>query len=129
VQQQNKNAQKIAEALTQHDAIKAVYYPGLETHPHHQLAARQMHGFGGMLSFELQDNNHSISEFCSRLGLIKTAVSLGGVETTVTIPSLTSHAKMSPEDRKQIGISDSLLRLSVGIEDAQDLIDDLIKAL
>ena len=129
VQQQNNNAQKIAEALNQQDAVKAVYYPGLKTHPQHQIAARQMQGFGGMLSFELHENNSSASEFCAKLGLIKTAVSLGGVETTVTIPTLTSHAKMSPEDRQQIGIGDNLLRLSVGIEDAQDLIDDLMKAL
>ncbi len=129
VKQQNDNALAIAQALQAHPSITQVYYPGLADHPGHALASKQMAGFGGMLSFEIESNTSDAQSYCQQLNLIKTAVSLGGVETTITIPALTSHAKMSPEDRKQVGIGENLMRLSVGIEDAQDLIDDLLQPL
>ena len=129
VKQQNENAMLIAQDMQANPAIHAVYYPGLPTHPGHELATQQMQGYGGMLSFEIDQSKYSAAEYCHKLQLIKTAVSLGGVETTVTIPALTSHSKMTAEDRKQVGISDNLIRLSVGIEQAQDLIYDLLQPL
>jgi len=126
VKQQNANAQAIASFLEKHDKVDAVYYPGLTSHPQYELAKSQMHGFGGMLSFEVQEN---ADEFVKKLKLIPSAISLGGVESTITSPVQTSHAKMTAEARQQAGIKDNLLRLSVGIEEANDLIEDLKKAL
>lgn len=126
VNQQNANAQAIASFLESHDKVDAVYYPGLTSHPQYELAKKQMYGFGGMLSFEVQADP---DKFVKKLQLIPSAMSLGGVETTVTSPVQTSHAKVSPEGRKKAGIIDNLLRLSVGIEDANDLISDLDQAL
>jgi cystathionine beta-lyase len=126
VRQQNANAMAIAKALDEHEQFTAVYYPGLVTHPDHDLAKRQMHDFGAMLSFEVSGDPDA---YVNRLSLIAPAMSLGGVESTITSPRLTSHAKPGPEARKKAGISDNLLRLSVGIEEADDLIKDLIQAL
>jgi cystathionine beta-lyase/cystathionine gamma-synthase len=127
VRQQNSNAQAIAEFLASDDRIGSVYYPGLKTHPDHTIAKSQMPGgFGGMLSFEVRNDPDG---FMRRLQLIRRAISLGGVESTITSPSKTSHVKMSAEERKSIGVTDNLLRLSVGIEEAQDLIDDIRSAL
>ena len=128
VQKQNENALFLAEALIQHPEISTVYYPGLESHPGHPVAVSQMSGFGGMLSFELKKTGSAVS-VCNYLNLIRPALSLGGVETIICIPSLTSHIKMSPQERLEAGVSDDLLRLSVGIEDKEDLWDDLSKAL
>lgn len=129
VEKQNKNAQKIAEFLAENPRVKNVYYPGLKDHPGHAIAKAQMPGgFGGMLSFELADKS-KISDFLTRLHLIKAAVSLGGVETIICQPSQTSHAKMPEADRLKIGVTDELLRLSVGIEDSGDLINDIEAAL
>jgi len=128
VQRQNENAQYLANALQRHTGIKAVYYPGLENHPNHQLARSQMKGFGGMLSFELRKQRDAVA-FCKRLKLIKPALSLGGVETIISIPCLSSHIKMPKEERMAAGISDDLLRLSVGIEDVEDLLEDLVGAV
>ena len=128
VEKHNQNAQYIAEYLENHDAIKKVYYPGLKNHPNHELAVSQMHGFGGMLSFELADDLDAI-KFQNELQLIKPSMSLAGVESTILLPSITSHALIGPEERKRIGISDNLLRLSVGIEDAKDILDDIENAL
>ena len=127
VNAQNENALKISEFLNNNKNIKAVYYPGLKSHPQYELAKRQMKGFGGMLSFELKEKNKS-DEFTRFLKIIKPAMSLGGVESTITSPSLTSHAKISKEQRDKFGISDGLLRFSVGIEDYSDLESDLIQA-
>ncbi|MEX0987819.1 MAG: PLP-dependent aspartate aminotransferase family protein [Bacteroidales bacterium] len=127
VQRINKNAQSIAEFLVNHPAIKTVHYPGLPEHPGHMIARRQMTGFGGMLSFELK-NQDSI-EFQKKLKLIKPSVSLGGVETIVTSPVHTSHRHLSDEDRRKEGITDGLIRMSVGIESSADLITDIDKAL
>tara|TARA_B100001175_G_scaffold93258_1_gene78828 strand:+ start:6249 stop:7394 length:1146 start_codon:yes stop_codon:yes gene_type:complete len=127
VKAQNKNAQKIAEFLYVNDNVKSVYYPGLESHPQHELAKRQMNGFGGMLSFLIKEEKKS-DEFTRFLKIIKPAMSLGGVESTITSPALTSHSKISKEKREKFGISDGLLRFSVGIEDYEDLKNDLTQA-
>jgi cystathionine beta-lyase/cystathionine gamma-synthase len=127
VRQQNHNAIEIAHFLATHPKVKEVNYPGLINHPSHEIAKRQMKGgFGGMLSF-VPSNDANL--FVKKLSLIKTAISLGGVESTISSPMLTSHAKMSAEERAKAGISDNLLRLSVGIEDPADLIADLNNAL
>src|SRR5690606_14141362 len=127
VRQQNANAQAIAEFLVSHSSISRVYYPGLNGHPGHTIATAQMPGgFGGMLSFEVRGDAPS---FIAKLHLIRRAISLGGVESTICIPSKTSHIKMSAEERHKIGVTDQLVRLSVGIEDPEDLIDDIDQAL
>lgn len=127
VRQQNYNALTIAEYLKTDSRIGKVYYPGLADHPGHALAKAQMPGgFGGMLSFEVKKD---ATEFTNRLKLIKRAVSLGGVESTITSPVKTSHAKVSVADRAAMGVTDNLLRFSVGIEDAQDLVNDIKQAL
>jgi len=128
VEKHNKNAQEVAEFLKNHTAVKRVYYPGLKSHTNHSLAKSQMHGYGGMLSFELV-NKHKTKEFQNNLSLIKPAMSLAGVESTILMPTLTSHALLSDEERNKQGISDGLLRLSVGIENVEDIIYDLDKAL
>lgn len=127
VQRINKNAQTIAEFLVIHPAIGKVNYPGLPEHPGHHIARKQMFGFGGMLSFELKDMD-SI-EFQKRLTLIKPSMSLGGVETIVSSPAHTSHRHLGKEGRKKEGISEGLIRMSVGIESSADLINDLDEAL
>ena len=127
VRQQNQNAQAIAEYLQSDSRIGKVYYPGLPSHPDHAIAKAQMPGgFGGMLSFEVKGDAHA---FMGRLQLIKRAISLGGVESTVTSPVRTSHAKMNAEERAAIGVSDNLVRFSVGIEEVSDLINDIKQAL
>lgn len=127
VRAQNQNALLIARFLKTDSRIGKVYYPGLEDHPDHQIAKKQMiGGFGGMVSFEVKGNAH---EFMQRLGIIKRAISLGGVESTITSPAKTSHSKMSPAERAAIGVTENLVRLSVGIEEADDLIDDIKQAL
>lgn len=127
VRQQNSNAMAIAKALQDDSRISKVYYPGLTAHPGHAVAARQMPGgFGGMLSFEVKGDAHA---FMNRLHLIKRAISLGGVESTITSPVKTSHVKMKESDRKAIGVTDKLVRLSVGIEEVTDLLDDINQAL
>ncbi len=125
----NKNAFKIAHFLDQHSQVSNVYYPGLKQHPRHEIASKQMNGnFGGMLSFEILDSK-KVNTFLNGLSLIKPTVSLGGVETLICQPSKTSHIKMSKKERLEQGITDGLLRLSVGIENAKDLIKELDLAL
>lgn len=127
VRQQNLNAITIAQYLKTNSHIRHVYYPGLVDHPGHAIARAQMPGgFGGMLSFELNTDAH---QFMSKLKLIKRAISLGGVESTITSPARTSHSKMSASERSSIGVTENLVRLSVGIEDSNDLIDDIQQAL
>ena len=128
VRQHNENAARIAEFLRRHAAVASVNYPGLPDHPSHDIAARQMRGFGGMLSFELRDPKR-VDATLAAFRLIMPALSLGGVESLVCVPSRTSHRKLSPEERRRAGISDGLMRLSVGIEDVQDLEVDLAQAL
>jgi cystathionine beta-lyase len=127
VDQQNKNALQIAQYLEAHEKTGRVNYPGLSSHPGHETANNQMHGFGGMLSFELK--NQDIVDFQKRLKLIAPAISLGGVETIISAPVLTSHKKLTDQQRAKEGISDNLLRLSVGIEHVDDLIGDLEQAM
>jgi cystathionine beta-lyase/cystathionine gamma-synthase len=127
VQQQNENALAIAKYLETDSRISRVYYPGLKSHPGHAIAKKQMPGgFGGMLSFEIKSDP---ARFTKKLQYIKRAISLGGVESTITQPVKTSHAKLTTAERKAVGISDKLMRLSVGIESAQDLIQDIRQAL
>ena len=128
VEKQNKNAGLIADFLEKSKQVERVYYPGLENHPDHKIAKKQMSGFGGMLSFELKSGmDHTM--FQKELKLIKPVMSLGGVESTICSSALTSHAVLSKEQREAEGISDSLLRLSVGIESGDELIADLERAL
>jgi cystathionine beta-lyase len=127
VRQQNQNAMTLAQYLKTDSRVGNVYYPGLTDHPDHAIAKAQMPGgFGGMLSFEVKDD---ATKFMSTLKLIRRAISLGGVESTITSPTKTSHVKMSAADRKAIGVTDNLVRLSVGIEEASDLIADIKQAL
>jgi len=127
VKQQNQNAHWLAEKLASDNRVKAVYYPGLENHPHYAIAKAQMPGgFGGMLSFETKENAH---DFMGKLNVIKRALSLGGVESTICSPMKTSHSKMTAEERKAIGVADNLVRFSVGIEEAKDLWEDINQAL
>jgi cystathionine beta-lyase len=129
VEKQNSNAQQIAEYLDEHELIKKVYYPGLQHHANHEIAKSQMHGgFGGMLSFELAEASKT-DAFLDKIGLITPALSLGGVETIICQPTKTSHIKMPREERIKQGITDGLLRLSVGIENVEDLLADLNQAI
>jgi len=128
VRQQSRNALAVARALQQQPVIDHVYYPGLPEHPQHGIATRQMQDFGGMLSFDLNAALDPVM-FLRSLGMIRCAVSLGGIETTICQPVATSHQKMEPAERQRLGISPALLRLSVGIEDAEDIIADLLQAL
>lgn len=124
-----ENARLIAARLDAHPVVRKVYYPGLTDHPQHALAARQQSGFGAMLSFELDGDEPAIRAFVDGLEYFSLAESLGGVESLIAHPASMTHASMAPEARRTAGISDSLLRLSVGIEDGDDLIADLDAAL
>ncbi|MGD9051586.1 MAG: PLP-dependent aspartate aminotransferase family protein [Desulfobacterales bacterium] len=127
VDKHNRNAQIIADHLQMDARIRKVFYPGLESHPGHALAKKQMHGFGGMLAFEL--DGPAPEQFLKRLKMITPALSLGGVETIICSPATTSHQKISAAERAELGISDATLRLSVGIEDPDDIIADIEQAL
>jgi cystathionine gamma-synthase len=129
VQQQNRSAQQVAEFLAQHPAVEAVYYPGLETHPGHAIAARQMTGCGGLLSFKVRGGQAAAFKFIDALKLAYLSPSLGGTETLVLHPGVFAYYDMDPEERSAAGMADNLVRLAVGIEDAQDLIADLGQAL
>ena len=128
VRQQDENAARLSAFLQSHPAVRAVRYPGLADHPEHRIAARQMRGFGGMLAFELRDSS-KVHDFLKRLGLATPALSLGGVETLVCLPSETSHRSLSAEERERAGITPGLVRVSAGIEDAEDLLSDFDQAL
>jgi len=128
VKAQNSNAQKMAEYLEGNADIAKVYYPGLLSHPDHKLAKSQMRGFGGMLSFELNDSLDAM-KFQRALELIKPSMSLAGVESTMLSPTQTSHALLGAEERAKQGIKDGLIRFSVGIEEVEDIIADIEQAL
>ncbi|HEX7813907.1 cystathionine gamma-synthase [Dyella sp.] len=129
LRQHQENAQRIAEFLDGHDAVRKVYYPGLASHEGHALAARQQTGFGAMLSVELHGQFTQIEAFVNDLRYFTLAESLGGVESLVAHPASMTHAAMAPEARRAAGIADTLIRLSVGIEDADDLLRDLAAGL
>mgnify|MGYP000188301397 CR=1 FL=1 len=118
----------IAKILNKNGAIRQVYYPGLKSHPKHTIAASQMHGFGAMMSFELKEGIDAM-EFQNSLQFIKPSLSLAGVESTILSPAQTTHALLSEEERSERGISDRLIRFSVGIEEPEDLIADIEQAL
>jgi cystathionine beta-lyase/cystathionine gamma-synthase len=120
--------QRLAEYLVQHPAIDTVHYPGLASHADHGIACRQMRGFGGMLSFELRDP-YLVDAVLARFRITLPALSLGGVESLVCVPSRTSHRKMSREERERAGIREGLVRVSVGVEDIEDLVEDFTHAL
>lgn len=129
VRAQNANALKIAEFLESHKKVKKVNYPGLKSHPHHDLAKELLDGFGGMISFELEGGTEEAERFMNKIRLAFIAPSLGGVETLVTRPVLTSHRDLTNKEKIRAGISDSLIRVSVGIENAEDIISDFDQAL
>lgn len=129
VRYQNESSLKIAAFLEKHPAIEKVNYPGLERHPQHARARDLFNGYGGMLSYELKGGFQAAKQFMKRTTLPVIAPSLGGVETLLTLPSETSHSGMRPEDRKALGISDGLVRMSVGIEGTEDIIEDFQSAL
>jgi cystathionine beta-lyase/cystathionine gamma-synthase len=128
MKQHCENAMAVAEWLDQQSAITKVFYPGLPSHPQHELAKKQMRGFGGMISFELGSLN-AARAFLKRVRLCSLAESLGGVETIITHPATMTHAAIPPEQRQKIGVTDGLVRISVGIEDVDDIIADLKQAL
>jgi cystathionine gamma-lyase len=125
MERHTKNAIEIARHLESQPNVKRVYYPGLESHPQYELAKRQMSGSGGMISFEIVGGLKEARRFLEGLKIFSLAESLGGVESLIEHPAMMTHASIPKEDREQIGISDTLIRISVGIEDITDLIDDL----
>ena len=129
VTRQNANALQVARFLERHPAVETVFYPGLQDHPHHDIARRQMTGFGGVLAFALKDGLDAVRRVLSRLRLAHTAASLGSVATLVGPPATTSHVELTAEQRAAAGIPESLVRYSVGIENGDDLVADLRAAL
>lgn len=129
VQRHNANAMRVAEWCAGRKEIRRVHYPGLESHPDHQIAAETMTGFGGMMAIELAGGARAAERFLKKVRLFRHAPSLGGVDSLVSEPRFTSHAHLTPAERSAIGIPDGFLRLSIGIESADDLIDDIEQAL
>ena len=129
LRQHQENAWRLAGHLAGHPAVRTVYYPGLPGHPGHALAARQQHGFGAMLSFEVDGDEANVAALVDGLAFFSLAESLGGVESLIAHPASMTHAAMAPEARRTAGIADTLLRVSVGIEDGDDLLRDLSHAL
>lgn len=129
VQRQNENAMAVARYLADHPVVTVVNYPGLETHFLHDVAARQMSGFGGMLSFGLRGDFEAVRKFIPAMKRAHAAANLGAVETIIAAPATSSHVEVSKEDREALGIPEGLIRYSVGIEDTEDLIADLEQAL
>lgn len=129
VEEQSKNAMQIAKFLQSHPSVDQVFYPGLETHLHHDVAKKQMRNFGGMMSFSLKGGFESVKAFLPHLHFAHLAANLGAVETTAGPPRTTSHVECTPEERAAMGIPENLIRYSVGIEDIEDLINDLEQAL
>jgi len=130
VQRHCENGEKVANFLVNHPKVNNVYWPGFESHPNHAIAKKQMRGFGGMISFDLKGNSikdtHAIVK---NVKLFALAESLGGVESLIGHPATMTHASIPKEEREKTGVSDSLIRLSVGVEDAEDIIEDLRQAM
>jgi cystathionine gamma-synthase len=129
IRQQNQSGQAVAEYLEAHPAVRRVYYPGLPSHPHHQIARAQMHGFGGVVSFEVKDDIDYVHRLLGALELVRIGPSLGGAESLITHPATISYYNCSRQERLELGIKDGLIRLAVGIEDTRDIIQDLEQAL
>jgi cystathionine gamma-lyase len=129
VRQQNSNAMALAEFLSRHKKVAEVHYPGLKDHPQHQLAKKQMKGFGGMLSFVVRGTTRDAMKFTESVRVASLAASLGGVETLVSQPYNMTHTQMSAKEREATGIPETLVRVSVGIEDEEDLVSDFEHAL
>jgi cystathionine gamma-lyase len=129
MKQHCENAMKIARFLEKHPKVEKVIYPGLSSHPQYSLATRQMKDFGGMISCHLKANLSKTKNFLSNLHVFTLAESLGGVESLIEHPAIMTHASVPAENRKKLGITDGMIRLSVGIEHVDDLIDDLTQAL
>jgi cystathionine beta-lyase/cystathionine gamma-synthase len=129
VRHQNESALQIARRLERHPAVARVNYAGLDSHPRHQRARRLFAGFSGMVSFELHGGADAADRFIKQTTLPIIAPSLGGPETLLTRPSLTSHAGMNPDERRRLGVSDGLIRMSVGLEAPEEIIEDLLSAL
>lgn len=129
IERQNSSALKIATYLQNHSKVKAVYYPGLASHPGHSIAKEQMHGYGGIMSFALLGGYDNVKKFLTTLKLVHLAASLGSVSTLAGPPRTTSHVELTEAQRKMLGIPESLIRYSVGIENVDDLIQDLEQAL
>ena len=129
MQRHCENAQKVANFLNNHEMVEKVYWPGLDSHKNHDVAKKQMSGFGGMLSFRIKDfNKEQTIKFLEKLHLFTLAESLGGIESLCGHPATMTHASIPVEEREKSGVTDSLIRLSIGIEDIDDLIDDLKNA-
>ncbi|KAI9268975.1 Cys/Met metabolism PLP-dependent enzyme-domain-containing protein [Phascolomyces articulosus] len=129
MQRHEQNAFRLADYLLQHPQVTQVHYPGLNSHPQHTLAAKQQKGFGGMLSFTIKGNLNNVNALFQHLSLVKVATSLGGVESLVSSPAYTSHARLSQSLRDTLGITETLIRVSVGIESIEDLLADFKHAL
>ena len=129
MRQHEENAATVANYLKGHPVVKRVFYPGLDSHPGHEIAKRQMKGFGGMVSFELKAGIEAVNSFLRKIKVFSLAESLGGVASLAEHPATMSHASMPEDYRKRVGITDELIRLSVGLENIDDLIEDLRQAL
>lgn len=129
MRQHAANAQRVAEFLEQSPLVDSVIYPGLESHPQHQLARRQQRGFGGMVSFRIRGDGAAADRFLQNTHLFTLAESLGGVESLAELPAQMTHAGLAPEERAELGITDNLIRLSVGIEETEDVLADIAQAL
>ena len=129
MERHNRNGLEVAEFLEDHPVVERVHYPGLKSHPQHALAKRLLSGCGGLMSFEVKGGRQAAEKAMRSMRLIKMATSLGGVESLVSMPLNTSHRPLPPEERKRLGITDSMLRVSLGIEDVEDLKEDLDQAL
>ena len=129
VQRQNENGMIIARYLESHPKVRRVWYPGLPSHPDHAIARRQMAGFGGVVSFEIEGDGAAAARFIDAMKLTHIAPSLGGVDSLIEQPAIMSYYDTDPEERLALGIRDELVRFAIGIEDADDLIADLEQAL
>jgi cystathionine gamma-lyase / homocysteine desulfhydrase len=128
MEEHEENTRKIVEFLANHPAVQKVYYPGLETHPNYEVAKKQMRGFGGMVSFDV-GSAEKADQVLNRVRYFTLAESLGAVESLISLPAKMTHASIPKERREQLGITDGLIRISVGLEDVEDLIEDLAQAL
>ena len=129
VERMNSNTMELAKMLEDHPKVQRVYYPGLPSHPQHEIARKQMHGFGSMVAFEVKGGILSITKLFDKLELVKLATSLGGVDTIATIPCVSTHGGLSKEQQLAMGITENLVRASIGIEDPEDLLEDFKQAL